>query len=104
MGPMNASSLSWQTDARLEITALSRALRELAGILDTNQRLHLSDVWGHDGPLGLTMRSHHWVLEGTAVSLRARKGGRDYRLDLEPLVDGEGRVVGVNGWATELNA
>ncbi|MBV8434566.1 MAG: hypothetical protein JO029_09840, partial [Candidatus Eremiobacteraeota bacterium] len=51
---MNASSLSWQTDARLEITALSRALRELAGILDTNQRLHLSDVWGHDGPLGLT--------------------------------------------------
>ena len=101
---MNSSSLTWQTDAHLAVTALSSALRDLAGVAETPLPIHLSELWGPDGPYEIAVRGHRWALEGTPISLRARRGGRDYRLDLEPLVDRDGRIVGVTGWATALDA
>ena len=101
---MLTEALCWQTDADLEITILSPELRTLAGIRDaTFHRIHLSDVWEHGGPYGPTVREHRRALAGHATSLRAHKAGKEYRLDLLPLHDTDGSVVGVIGRATELN-
>jgi|SRR5579862_3762294 len=96
--------LFWQIDADLEVTSLSPALSELTGITKTYHRIHLADLWDAEGPYGLTVRSHRWALRGMPISVMARKDGMRFRLELEPLVGPDGRVTGVIGLATELEA
>lgn len=92
-------AMNWTTDRELEITGLSEPLRKIAGTPDHYRRLHLSDVWKQDGAYGFMVSAHRWALEGETVAFETPANGTTYRVQLEPLRDARGTVVGVRGEA-----
>jgi hypothetical protein len=98
----NAAELTWETNADLEVVAISSALCRRAGIRDLYRRLHLSDLWTQDGPFGFTVMTHRWALDGENVTFQARIGGDPLGFELEPLHDADGAICGVRGRACPL--
>lgn len=94
--------LFWTTGPELEVTALTPALRDLTGIGLVYRRLHVSDLWPHDAPYGMSVMAHRRALEGEAASFEAAVHGGLYRIDLQPLHSPDGRVVGVAGQAMQV--
>ena len=95
-------NLAWKTNAHLEVVAISSGLEALAGLDNLYRRVHLTDVWKHDGPFGETVEAHRQALEGKTVRFESRVDGRVFRFELTPLCDRQRQIVGVIGKAEEL--
>lgn len=98
---MHDQALVWTTDRNLQVTSLTARLRGLAGI-GIGSALHVSDLWGKDGPFNVATVAHHWALDGEHLAFEATVGSGTFRFELQPLEDLKGLTVGVAGRAVEI--
>ncbi len=98
---MQDRDLIWTTGTDLQIATLSARLRDLLfadGVLPS--RLHVGELWSEEDPFGMMVVAHRWVLDGESMAFDTKRAGMHLRIELEPLYDLSGAVVGVAGRAT----
>jgi diguanylate cyclase (GGDEF)-like protein/PAS domain S-box-containing protein len=96
---MKDHDLLWVADRDLQITTLSARLRDLLFPNGAPTRLHVSELWQGDDPLGMLLVAHQWVLEGDHMVFDTERGGMRLQVVLEPLYDLSGAIAGVGGRA-----
>jgi diguanylate cyclase (GGDEF)-like protein/PAS domain S-box-containing protein len=96
---MKDHDLLWTANQDLQITSLTARLRNLLFPVGVPFRLHVSELWQEDDPLGILLLAHQWVLEGDRIAFDTERGGMRLRISLEPLYNLSGEITGVGGLA-----
>lgn len=95
-------ALVWNTDLSLRVTSLTARLRGFAGI-GSGPNLHVSDLWSDAEGAAAIVAAHRWALQGEALSFEAVLTGARYHIEILPLYDPEGIVIGAGGRAVQLH-
>src|ERR1700682_5568474 len=94
------SDLTWVTDQDLQITALSRRLRELLGPkLATVAALPVAQLFSEGDPFAIAEVAHEWAREGELIDFEMPWHGATYVVHVQPLHGVAGTIVGVLGSA-----
>ncbi|MFN2527730.1 MAG: diguanylate cyclase domain-containing protein [Candidatus Baltobacteraceae bacterium] len=96
--------VTWVTDPKLRVTALSRGLRELLGpTAASTGALSVGHLFPAEDPFQIAGVAHEWAREGEPVDLELAWHDGKYHLHVQPLHGVDGAIVGVMGSARQLD-
>ncbi len=93
----------WSTDRDLQFTSSTGAGLDALGLeIDQLIGCRVEDFFAGDGSAEKALFAHRNALEGKSVDYETRIRDRFYRVHLEPLSKGSGRIEGVVGLAVDI--
>ncbi|GAC1387682.1 MAG: hypothetical protein NVSMB31_00410 [Vulcanimicrobiaceae bacterium] len=102
-GMVQNDDVTWVTDPDLQVTALSRRLRELLGPqLATLAALPVGRLFPDEDPFKIAEVAHEWARDGELLDFYLTWHGEAYRAHIQPLHGVSGAIVGVLGSARKI--